>query len=89
MKITDIEPLESFFAELKELKDINLEDNEIASFPKDMSTMFPHVENLNIDGMDWANDDDFMNIVASVKTIPNLKSLYIKVSDQERIHSML
>jgi Leucine-rich repeat (LRR) protein len=29
LKITDIEPFESFFGELKNLKDISLEDNQL------------------------------------------------------------
>ena len=51
--------------------------------------MFPLLENLNVDGMDWADDDAFEAIVKSIKTIPNLKSLYIKVDDHDRIHNML
>lgn len=51
--------------------------------------MFPLLENLNIDGMDWPDDDTFEEIIKCVKTIPNLKSLYIKVNDHERIHNML
>ena len=54
-----------------------------------MSAMFPLVENFNIDGMDWPDDDTFEEIVKCLNTIPNLKSLYIKVDDHERIHSML
>jgi Leucine-rich repeat (LRR) protein len=49
---------------LEQLKELNLEDNFITELPKDLSKIFPSLENLNLNGNNV--DNAFEDTVAAI-----------------------
>jgi len=39
------------------LKELNLEDNYISTLPKDLSQIFENIENLNLNGNNFDEDE--------------------------------
>jgi hypothetical protein len=52
--------------------------------PKNLSQIFPAVENLNLNGNNF-EDDIFETIIDSLATMPNLKSLFINLHQEEQV----
>jgi len=66
------------------LKELNLEDNAIDKFPKDLSKILPELMNLNLNGND-IDESDFKKVIESLNSIPNLESLYINLHEEEQV----
>ena len=73
-----------YIAHFTNLKELNLEDNYIDSLPDDLSSIFPAVENLNLNGNNF-EEDQFEQIIDSLATMPNLKSLFINLHEEEQV----
>ena len=69
-----------YIAQFENLKELNLEDNNILRLPDDLSETFRNIEIINLNGNDF---DDYEHTVKSIKTIPKLKSLYINLHMEE------
>ena len=67
---------------LTNLKELNLEDNNIKSLPQDLSRVFPNLESLNLNGNAF-EEADFKSIVNSLNTMPKLHSLFINLHEEE------
>jgi len=59
-----------------------LEDNHLIELPADLSKYLFHIQNLNLNGMDFSN---FMAVVTSLTTMPQLKSLYITLNEEDQV----
>ena len=66
------------------MKELNLEDNYISTLPRDLSQIFENIENLNLNGNNF-DEDEFGAIVGSLLTMPNLKSLFINLHEEEQV----
>ena len=71
-----------FIAQFTELKDLNLEDNYIEFLPQNLADMLPSVENLNLNGNSF-DDEKFEEIIDSLVTMRNLKSLFINLHEED------
>jgi Leucine-rich repeat (LRR) protein len=71
-----------FIAGFSELKELNLEDNYMETLPQDLQNMLPAVENLNLNGNNF-DDEKFEEIIDSLVTMRNLKSLFINLHEEE------
>ena len=56
----------------------------MSSMPQDLSSLFPALMNLNLNGNE-IEDDEFEDVVSSLATIPNLESLYINLHQEEQV----
>ena len=66
------------------LKELNLEDNFIDTLPDDLSSIFPAVENLNLNGNGF-EEINFELIIDALVSVPNLKSLFINLHEEEQV----
>ena len=71
-----------FIAQFTELKELNLEDNYIEFLPQNLADMLPSVENLNLNGNSF-DDEKFEEIIDSLVTMRNLKSLFINLHEED------
>ena len=59
-----------------------MEDNYIEVLPQDLSDILQSVENLNLNGNSF-DDEKFEEIIDSLVTMRNLKSLFINLHEEE------
>ena len=59
-----------------------MEDNYIEILPQDLSDILQSVENLNLNGNSF-DDEKFEEIIDSLVTMRNLKSLFINLHEEE------
>ena len=79
--VTSIEgDLLPYICQFPNLKEINLEDNLLSKLPDDLSTIFRHVTILNLNGNEFI---DFQQTIEALQTIPNLKSLFINLHEED------
>lgn len=71
-----------YIAEFENLKELNLEDNNIMALPDDLSAIFRNITIINLNGNSF---EDYERTIASLKTIPNLKSLFINLHLEEQV----
>lgn len=76
--------MEPFISQFTNLKELNLEDNYISSLPKDLSQIFRRLENLNLNGNNL-EQDEFVNVVEALQTMPKLSSLYLNLHEEEQV----
>ena len=77
-----------YLAHLQNIKELNLEANMLTALPKDCSLLFPQLQNLNLNGNELSADQ-FANLVQSLKTVPQLKSLYINLHQEEQVDQVM
>lgn len=77
-----------YLSHLPKIKELNLEANMLTALPKDCSLLFPHLQNLNLNGNDLTADQ-FSSLVHSLKTVPQLKSLYINLHQEEQVDQVM
>ena len=71
-----------FISQFENLKELNLEDNNITRLPDDMSQMFRNITIINLNGNEFV---DYDHAVHALLTIPNLKSLFINLHEEEQV----
>ena len=54
--------------------------------PEDLTDIFPSLQNLNIKGIVF---DDFNSTISCLATVPNLKSLYINLTEEEQVDFLM
>jgi hypothetical protein len=52
-----------------------------------LAQTFSKVQNLNLNGMNF--DDHFDELIESLLTIPNLKSLYLNLEHEEQVDEVM
>lgn len=75
-----------YIAQFENLKELNLEDNNIARLPDDLSEMFRNITIINLNGNEF---EDYEQAIRSLATIPNLKSLFINLHMEEQVDMVM
>ena len=81
--ITSIEgDLMPYICQFTKLKEVNLEDNLLSKLPDNMSQIFRNVTILNLNGNEFI---DFQHTIRALKTVPNLKSLFLNLYEEDQV----
>lgn len=75
-----------YIAQFENLKELNLEDNNITRMPDDLSEMFRNITIINLNGNEF---EDYEHAIRSLTTIPNLKSLFINLHMEEQVDMVM
>ena len=63
------------------LEELNLQENTLVSLPKDMSQL-KTLNTLNLSNIFF---NDFEQVIASIATLPALKSIYINLQEEDQV----
>ena len=85
--IYDISQIADYLYHFPMLNDLNLENNVyLTQLPNDLSQTLASVKNLNVKGITFY---DFEATIDSLATIPNLKSLYIILEEEDQVDVLM
>ena len=65
----------------EQLEELNLSDNKFTQLPEDLSQL-KTISNLNLTGIQF---DDFTSAIASIATMPALRSIYINLQEESQV----